>query len=82
MGVAPKKRRRKRLDCSRLSGESSRAEPEFTEITHLCHVHSAAPGTSWASTRMAQRRAVERDEDEIRRWVKEEWPRVKKTPRG
>ena len=24
----------------------------------------------------------ERDEDEIRRWVKEDWPRVKKTPRA
>ena len=34
------------------------------------------------SPQKPQRRAVERDEDEIRRWVKEEWPRVKKTPCG
>lgn len=29
-----------------------------------------------------ERRAVERDEAAIQRWVKEDWPRVKKTPRG
>ena len=30
------------------------------------------------SPQKPQRRAVERDEDQIRRWVKEEWPRAKK----
>lgn len=34
------------------------------------------------SPQKPERRARERDEAEIRRWVKEEWPRVKKTPRG
>jgi transposase len=29
-----------------------------------------------------ERRAVERDEAAIQRWVKQDWPRVKKTPRG
>lgn len=34
------------------------------------------------SPQKPERRARERNEDEIQRWVKEEWPRVKKTPRG
>lgn len=29
-----------------------------------------------------QRRALERNETEIRRWKREEWPRIKKKPRG
>jgi transposase len=32
------------------------------------------------SPQKPQRRAVERDEAEIQRWVKEEWPRAKKKP--
>ena len=28
------------------------------------------------------RRAVEREEREIRRWIKKEWPRIKKKPAG
>jgi transposase len=32
-------------------------------------------GFSWQKP---QRRAAERDEKEIKRWIKEEWPRIKK----
>lgn len=32
------------------------------------------------SPQKPERRARERDEAEIQRWVKEEWPRIKKTP--
>jgi transposase len=28
------------------------------------------------------RRAVERDEERIRAWIEQDWPRVKKTPRA
>jgi transposase len=34
------------------------------------------------SPQKPERQARERNEDEIQRWVKKEWPRVKKTPRG
>ncbi len=34
------------------------------------------------SPQKPERRAIERDEEEIRRWVKEEWPRIKKKPRS
>jgi transposase len=36
-------------------------------------------GLSWQKP---QRRASERDEKEIRRWIKEEWPRIKKKSKG
>jgi len=48
---------------------------------HVDHIGRLLHALGW-SLQKPQRRAVERDEDEIRRWVKEEWPRVKKTPRG
>ena len=48
---------------------------------HVDHIGRLLHALGW-SPQKPQRRAVERDEDEIRRWVKEEWPRVKKTPRG
>lgn len=34
------------------------------------------------SPQKPQRRAIERDEAEIRRWVREEWPRIKKKRGG
>lgn len=48
---------------------------------HVDHVCRLLHVLGW-SPQKPQRRAVERDEGEIRRWVKEEWPRVKKTPRA
>ncbi|MFN2385626.1 MAG: winged helix-turn-helix domain-containing protein [Thermoanaerobaculia bacterium] len=29
-----------------------------------------------------QKKALERDEAQIRRFIRQDWPRVKKTPRG
>jgi transposase len=34
------------------------------------------------SPQKPQRRAIERDEAAIQHWIKTDWPRVKKTPRG
>lgn len=51
----------------------------FGVAYHVDHVGRLLHGLGW-SPQKPERRAVERDEDEIRRWVKEEWPRVKKTP--
>jgi len=41
------------------------------------HVFRLLRSLGW-SPQKPERRAVERDEDEIQRWVKEEWSRVKK----
>jgi transposase len=48
---------------------------------HRSHVARLLHGLGW-SCQKPERRALERDEAAIRRWKKEEWPRVKKTPRG
>lgn len=48
---------------------------------HVDHVGRLLHDLGW-SPQKPVRRAAERDEQEIRRWVREEWPRVKKTPRA
>lgn len=46
---------------------------------HQSHVWRILRQMGWSRQRPA-RRAVERDDAAIARWVKEDWPRVKKTP--
>lgn len=46
---------------------------------HVDHVGRLLHELGWSPQKPA-RRAVERDEKEIRRWIREGWPRVKKTP--
>ncbi len=46
---------------------------------HQSHVWRILRQMGWSRQRPA-RRAVERDDEAIARWVKEDWPRVKKTP--
>jgi transposase len=48
---------------------------------HRNHVGKLLHHLGW-SHQKPERRAVERDEAAIARWKREEWPRVKKTPRG
>jgi transposase len=48
---------------------------------HVDHVGRLLRGLGF-SPQKPERRARERDEAEIQRWVREEWPRIKKTPRG
>lgn len=48
---------------------------------HVDHIGRLLRGLGW-SPQKPTRRAVERDEAEIQRWVKSDWPRVKKTPRA
>lgn len=55
-------------------------ERKFAVSYHPDHVGRVLHQLGW-SPQKPERRAVERDEGEIQRWVKEEWPRVKKTPR-
>lgn len=46
---------------------------------HVDHIGRVLHSLGW-SPQKPQRRAVERDEEAIRSWVKTDWPRVKKTP--
>jgi transposase len=46
---------------------------------HVDHVGRLLHDLGW-SPQKPTRRALERDEPQIRRWVREDWPRVKKTP--
>lgn len=48
---------------------------------HVDHIGRLLRGMGW-SPQKPTRRAAERDEAAIRRWVKQDWPRVKKTLRA
>lgn len=48
---------------------------------HEDHVGRVLHGLGF-SPQKPTRRAVERDEERIRHWVQQDWPRVKKTPRA
>jgi transposase len=48
---------------------------------HVDHIGRVLRSLGWTPQK-PQRRAVERDEAAIQRWIKTDWPRVKKTPRG
>ena len=54
-------------------------EAETGVVFHPGHVWRLLRQMGWSRQRPA-RRAVERDDEAITRWVKEGWPRVKKTP--
>lgn len=48
---------------------------------HPDHIGRLMSRLGWSSQK-PERRALERDEEEIKRWKRHEWPRIKKTPRG
>ena len=54
---------------------------EFGVRYHRAHVGRLMHSLRW-SPQKPERRALERDEEEIKRWKQKEWPRVKKTLRG
>lgn len=54
---------------------------QFAVHYHPSHVARLLHGLGW-SPQKPQRRAVERNEEAVQAWVKHDWPRVKKTPRG
>ena len=54
-------------------------ERRFGVHYHVDHVGRLLHELGW-SAQLPARRAVERDEAAIRRWVHETWPRLKKTP--
>lgn len=56
-------------------------EKTFGVHYHRDHVGKLLHALGWTVQR-PQRRAIERDEEKIRRWKTERWPGVKKTPGG
>lgn len=56
-------------------------EKLFGVSYHAHHVSKLLHSLGWTPQK-PQRVAKERDEKEIRRWIKEEWPRIKKKQRG
>lgn len=54
-------------------------EKQFGVRYHVDHIGRLLHGMGF-SPQKPRRRAIERDEKEIRRWIKEEWPRIKKKP--
>ena len=53
-------------------------ERRFGVCYHVDHIGRLLHDLGWSPQKPA-RRAIERDEQAIRRWVHEDWPRVKKT---
>jgi transposase len=56
-------------------------EREFGVRYHRDHVGRLMHSLQW-SPQKPERRALERDEKEIRRWKQDVWPRIKKKPQG
>ena len=46
---------------------------------HVDHIGRLLHSLGFSPQR-PQRRAIERDEEQVRRWVKHQWPRIKKKP--
>lgn len=54
---------------------------QFGVRYHVDHIVRLLRSLGW-SPQKPERRARERDEEAIRRWVKEDWPRLKKKPKN
>lgn len=48
---------------------------------HVDHIGRLLHSLGW-SPQKPQRKAVERNEEQIQRWIKVDWPRIKKKPRA
>lgn len=48
---------------------------------HSGHIARVLHGLGW-SPQKPQRRAIERDDQRVQAWVKQDWPRIKKKPAG
>jgi len=56
-------------------------EREFGVRYHPANISRVMAKMGW-SPQKPERRALERNDPEIERWKREEWPRIKKTPKG
>jgi len=85
---------RKRLERALLKGARAAGFPtdlwtcprvarlirtRFGVSYHVDHLGRLLRSLDWSPQR-PERRAFERDEEAIRRWVKHDWPRIKKKP--
>jgi transposase len=57
-------------------------EREFGARHHLGHLWAILHQRMGWSVQRPVRRAVERDEQAIRQWIAQDWPRIKQTPTG
>ena len=97
-GRPPKLDRRQRARLERLLLKGARAagyesdlwtcpriaeviSEQFGVIYHRDHIGRLLRSLGWSPQR-PQRRALERNEERIRGWIREDWPRIKKKPRG
>ncbi len=55
-------------------------EKNFSVKYHRDHIGRLMKSMAW-SWQKPTKRALERDEEAIEKWKREEWPRIKKTPR-
>lgn len=62
--------------CPRVA---SLIDRKFNVRYHVDHIGRLLRSMGW-SPQKPERRARERNEEEIRRWIKVEWPRIKKKP--
>ena len=53
---------------------------QFGVQYHPCHVWKVLRGMGWRCQK-PERRARERDEEAVRQWREEQWPRIKKRPK-
>lgn len=51
----------------------------FSVRYHVDHIGRLLRSMGW-SPQKPQRKAVEQDQKEVQRWIKQEWPRIKKKP--
>jgi len=56
-------------------------EERFGVRYHVDHVGRVLHALGW-SPQKPERRAIERDEEAIGRWIKQDWPRIKRGLRG
>src|SRR4051812_17364234 len=77
-----------RTDGTGLSNQSlttpriaEMVEREFGVRYHPDHIGCLMHSLGWTPQK-PERRALERNEEEIERWKQEEWPRIKKTLQG
>lgn len=64
--------------CPRVAQVITR---RFGIAYHVDHIGRLLRSLGWTPQRPL-RRALERDEDGIQRWIKQDWPRLKKKPGG
>jgi transposase len=62
--------------CPRIAHLISK---RFSISYHVDHIGRLLKSLGW-TPKKPQRRAIERNEEQIQRWIKTEWPRIKKKP--